>query len=421
MKQILKSKIVKNSAWLVLLQIVNTIVPMMTIPFVTRKLGSDTYGIFSICLNWILYLQVLVEFGFGLTGARKAALIDNESELNKLFNNIISSRIVLFILSLLIYIVIAIVSNFTFTENVCFLIMFIMIFGTTFQLTWLFQGKQDMKFITIVNCISRFISTILIFVFIDSSSDLYLYAFFYTITILLSSIISMIIAKKKYHLTFKYASLKNIKTELIDAKDVFYSSAMSKIFSGFGITVLGFLETKSIVGIYSAISKIPYVMTMLFSPISQAIFPYVSIKMKKNKKDGVIFLKKVGVPVFLLFFVVGIVLLSFRNFIVELLFGAEYSCYSIIMFPLIFQFLFAIINNFMGVQFLVGTDNKKYYSNAFFKSCIISIIANIILGKLFGIYGVAIATLIGEIFLTFFLIINIIKVGRLECILDEEN
>ena len=59
MKQILKSKIVKNSAWLVLLQIVNTIVPMMTIPFVTRKLGSDTYGIFSICLNWILYLQVL--------------------------------------------------------------------------------------------------------------------------------------------------------------------------------------------------------------------------------------------------------------------------------------------------------------------------------------------------------------------------
>lgn len=412
MKQILKSKIVRNSIWLVLLQIVNTIVPMITIPFVTRKLGINTYGIFSVCLNWILYLQVLVEFGFGLTGARKAAIIDNELDLNKLFNNIISSRIILFIISLFIYIIIAFTSNFSIVENVCFLILFIMIFGTTFQLTWLFQGKQDMKFITIVNCISRLISTILIFICINSSKDLYLYAFFYSITMLLSSIISMIIANKKYHLSFKFSSMENIKKEIIDAKDIFYSSAMSKIFSNFGITVLGFLETKSIVGIYSAICKIPYVMTMLFSPISQAIFPYVSIKMKESKKDGISFLKKISIPVFMFFLIASIILLIFRNFIIELLFGIDFCYYSIIIFPLIFQFLFAIINNFIGVQFLVGTNNKKSYSNAFFKSCIINVILNILLGKKLGIYGVAITALMGEIFLTIFLVINVIKISK---------
>ena len=109
---------------------------------------------------------------------------------------------------------------------------------------------------------------------------------------------------------------------------------------------------------------------------------------------------------------INIILLIFRNFIIELLFGIDFCYYSIIIFPLIFQFLFAIINNFIGVQFLVGTNNKKSYSNAFFKSCIINVILNILLGKKLGIYGVAITALMGEIFLTIFLVINVIKISK---------
>lgn len=412
MKELLKSKIVKNSTWLLILQFVNTVIPMITIPYVTRQLGTEVYGIFSVCLNWIIYLQVLVEFGFGLTGARKAAIIESKGELNKLYNNIISSRIILLVISFIIYLFVSIISNFTLQENTCFLILFVIILGTTFQLTWLFQGKQDMKFITIINCFSRFISTILIFLFIKSKSMLYWYAFFYSFTILLSSIISIIVARKKYHLTFKFAKFNDIKNEIIDAKNLFYSSAMSKIFSSFGITVLDFVSTKAIVGIYSAIYKIPYVLTMIFSPISQAIFPYMSIKMKNDYNNGISFFKKVFFPIVIFFSVVGLLIIVFRNTIVYLLFGEEYTKYSIIIIPLIIQFIFAIINNFLGIQFLVTTDNKKLYSNSFFKSVIIIIIANVLLGYYFDIIGVAFAATIGEISLTFFLLKNVINVKK---------
>ena len=74
-KKLLSSKVLKNGIWLTILQLVNTVIPVITIPYVTRILGTNEYGIFSIALNWILYLQVLVEYGFGLSGSRKVALL----------------------------------------------------------------------------------------------------------------------------------------------------------------------------------------------------------------------------------------------------------------------------------------------------------------------------------------------------------
>lgn len=405
-KNLLKSKVFKNGIWLTVLQFVNTIVPVLTIPYITRVLGTSEYGTFSIALNWILYFQVLVEFGFGLNGARKAALIEENEKLNKLYNNIISARILLFLISFILLNFIALVSGFNKKTYMCMLLLFIMILGTTFQQTWLFQGKQDMKFITIINVVSRVISIILIFLLVKTKSDIYLYCVLYSITLLLSSIISMIVARIKYKLTFKFASLKNIIDEINDGKYLFASSAMAKIFNGFGITVLGFVATDSVAGIYSAIYKIPYVLTMFFSPVSQALYPYNSTKFKKSFDDGTKSVKKVCIPIFLLFFICGLIIIIFNKFIVNLLFGKEYSLYSFIVIPLVVQFLFAVINNFLGIQILVASGNQKKYSVSLLIGYLAIVLSNIILGIYFSLYGVAIAAALGEIILTISLYIN---------------
>lgn len=403
------SKVFKNSIWLTILQVVNTVIPVLTIPYITRVLGTNEYGAFSIALNWILYLQVLVEFGFGLSGSRKVAIMsDNKDnkDLEQLFNNIISSRIVLLIISFVALNIIALISSFSMKIYLCMLILFVMIIGTTFQLTWLFQGKQDMKFITIINVISRAISVALIFIMVNQKQDIYLYCLLYSITLLLSSCISIVIAKKKYNLKFKFSKLKEIKREISDAKYLFASSAMTKVFSGFGTTILGIFSTNSITGIFSAIYKIPYVLTMFFSPISQALYPYNSAKFKKSYNDGIQSVKKVCVPIIILFAIPSIIIILFRNIIVNILFGIEYTSYSIIVVPLVIQFIFAMINNFLGIQILVANGNTKKYSQAFTIGCFAIVILNIVLGKFWGIYGVSIAAALGELILTLALLLK---------------
>ena len=407
--KMLRSKVIKNSIWLTILQVVNTIIPLLTIPYITRVLGTEEYGFFSIALNWVLYFQVLVEFGFGLSGSRKVALLsDNDKkQLNEIYNNIISSRILLFIFSLLLLNIIAFVSHFSIRIYISMLILFIIIIGTTFQLTWLFQGKQDMKFITIINVISRIISLFLIFTLVKSRKHLYLYCLFYAFTLLLSSIISNVIAHKKYGLTFKLSKMKDIKRELNDGKYLFASSAMTKIFSGFGTTILGIITTASITGIYSAIYKIPYVLTMFFSPISQALYPYNSTRFKLSYLDGIKSVKKICIPIVIAFSCIALIIIVLRGTIVQLLFGSEYASYSIIVIPLVIQFIFAVINNFLGIQILVASGNTKKYSQAFAIGCIAVLLFNLILGCLFGIYGVSIAAALGEFILTISLLFKI--------------
>lgn len=412
--KIIKSKVFKNGIWLTILQIVNTVMPIITIPYITRILGASEYGIFSIALNWILYFQVFVEFGFGLSGARKVALLklNEQKKLNNIYNNIISSRIILLIISFVLLNVIAFFSKFNIRVYISMIILFIMIFGTTFQLTWLFQGKQDMKFITIINVTSRLISFILIFILVKNSKHLYLYCLLYSITILISSFISNIIAYKKYDLKFKFSNLKNIKNEMDEGKYLFASSAMTKVFSGFGITVLGIISTTTITGIYSAIYKIPYVLTMIFSPVSQAIYPYVSSKFNSGVNNGLNTIKKICIPILLLFCVPAIIVILFSKLVVNFVFGYKYAIYSSIVIPLVLQFLFSIVNNFLGIQFLVASGYQKNYSKSLLIGCISIVLCNILFGKIFNIYGVAWAAFISEVILTFSLVINCKKIVK---------
>ena len=310
---------------------------------------------------------------------------DDLKGLNQLYNNIISSRIILLIISFFLLNLIAYLSNFTIKMYICILLLFMMILGTAFQLTWLFQGKQDMKLITIINVISRTISVILIFLLVKAKNDIYLYCLLYSITLVLSSAISIFVAKKKYKLKFSFSNLDQIKSELNDGKYLFTSSAMTKIFSGFGVTVLGFLSTATLTGIFSAIYKIPYVLSMFFYPISQALYPFNSANFKKGVNNGINSVKKICIPVFILFSFVAIIFIFFRRFAVNALFGSEYVNYSIIVIPLVVQFIFGMINNFIGIQILVASGNTKLYTQAFIIGCAAIVLFNVILGYYFGI------------------------------------
>ena len=73
-----------------------------------------------------------------------------------------------------------------------------------------------------------------------------------------------------------------------------------------------------------------------------------------------------------------------------------------------------MINNFLGVQILVASGNQKRYSFSLIIGGISIILSNIILGHLYGIYGIAFAAVVGETILSFSLYYNIRKIYSLE-------
>ncbi len=412
-KQILRSAVLKNSMWLMVLQVFNTIVPLLTLPYITRVLGAGNYGVFSLALNWVTYFQVIVEFGFAFTGARKVSITKN-LDLQDLYSRIITARVLLLLLSYFGMNLISWVLKVSTAQYVCMNILFMVVIGVAFQLNWLFQGKQNMKVITIVNAGARLLSVIMVFLMVRAESHLYLYCFCYSATFIFSALFGLVYAKIKYGLQVRLCGFSAALSEMKDGWYLFISQAMSKIFSSVGVTVLGFVATDYAIGVYSAIYKIPFAMILFFTPISQALFPYVSMKYCESMQSGIKTTVKCAAVVMAPFLLASVLILSFRTFVIRLAFGTEYLQYSGLIIPLTIWMLFSIINNFMGIQVLVASGHQKLYSQAITIGMTVIVIFNIVLGYMFGVYGVAIAASLGEVSLTLLLLFQCLKIKKIQ-------
>lgn len=399
----LHSKIAKNGIYMILLQGFNTIIPLLALPYITRILSPSAYGEFSIALNWVGYFQVIVEYGFALNGSRRAAIYKEKEKISEIHSNIICARIVLFILCVLMFVIIIIATRIDKVQIVCMAILFLMVFAVVFQQNWFFQGIAEMKNITVINVISRSISVVLIFLLVKKPSDLYLYCLLYISNFVISSLFGCLVVWFRYKIRFSLVKSSAIKQELINAGPLFVSSAMSKIFGGIGITVLSIISTEDAVGVYSAINKIPCVLTLIFAAISQTLYPFMCNAFEISFNNGLRSVKKYGRPVFLFFAIGGLLIIATNNSIVRIALGADYVDSSTLLIPFVIWVLFGIINNFLGIQILVASGHQKEYSIAFTISVTMMFGLMIVLGKLLGAYGIAYASMISEMILSLIL------------------
>lgn len=397
-KKLLLKKSVQNGAWMYALQFFNMVVPLLTLPYITRVLGSSMYGTFSTALNIVSYLQVVVEYGFIMSATRKVA-INGKRDLNKTFTTVVLGR------SLLLGICVLISLGYVFlhikNKSLCcsFLILLICLLGVCVQMNWLFQGLQEMKYISIVNVVARSISTALIFIFVKSTADLYLYCLLYSASPFLSGFIGLFLAKKKYALHFARVDFQDIFRELKDGFYVFTTQLSAKVFGAIGITFLSIFASSSVVGIYSAIQKIPNVMILLWTPIDQVIYPITSKHYKNSFSEGQNFVKAVRKKILPIFILMALAIGAISKPTVQILFGSEYSPYFYWLLPLLAWLIISIDNNFWGVQNLLGSGHDKEYGEAFQIGVAATIALNFFCIWLWGGIGAAVAPLVSELFL----------------------
>lgn len=411
LNKLLGSRSVKNGLWLYLLQIFNTVIPLLTLPYITRILGQAQYGVFSIALNLIGYLQVLIEYGFGMSATRKVALSKGDSEsVSGIFSSVLICRLLLLGISTVIALgYVCLVQNNP-RQGQCVMMLLLCLVGFCFQQDWLFQGLQDMKYISVLSMIARTASVVLVFLLVKSEADLLLYCFLYAVSPLLSGAIGTVLAVVKYKLRLRLHGFSEVWKELKDGWYVFTTSLSSKVFGAIGITFLGIFAAEAVVGAYSAIQKIPQIMMLAWAPISQVIYPITSRRMMQSYAEGSIFVKKLQRIFLLLFSAAAVFLGVLAKPIVTIAFGAEYAGSYYWLIPQLVWMVIAINNNFLGIQTLLSSGHDKEYSQCFQMGVVCTIVFNLVLIKLFGGFGAAVAPALSEAVLTVALILKIRKI-----------
>ena len=88
--------IIRNTAALQVIQIANQLLPLVTIPHLTRALGVDAYGAYAYALALTTIACVVTDFGFNLWATAEVSQNRNDRQLvNRLFGAVMGAKLLL--------------------------------------------------------------------------------------------------------------------------------------------------------------------------------------------------------------------------------------------------------------------------------------------------------------------------------------
>ena len=285
-------RLLENFLSLTTLQIANYLLPLITIPYLIRVLGFEYYGLIAFALVIIEYFMLITNYGFELTATREISINqDNPIKLSEIFSSVMIIKFCFMLLSLFILIIFIFSFERLYKDWIVYFFTFGMVIGNILFPAWFFQGIENMKYITVLNFISKLIFISLIFIFVKNPSDYYLVPLFTSIGYIFIGIISQIIIRKKFKVKFKIQSLNKLKEYIVDGWHIFLSRVYVNLYTTTNVFLLGILTNNVQVGYYSVVEKIVLAIGKILDPLNQTLFPYLA-KIYKNNK--VLFKNKVN-------------------------------------------------------------------------------------------------------------------------------
>jgi PST family polysaccharide transporter len=399
-----KRRLLSNVFSLGILQIANYILPLVTVPYLVRVLGPEYFGLLAFATATINYFILITDYGFNLSATRQISLNrDNLEKVNEIFSSvlIIKTALMLFCLCILILITSSI-NKFSQNWEVYF-VSFGIVVGQILFPVWLFQGMEKMKYIAYFNIIAKIFFTICIFLFVKNKTDYLFVPMLTSMGFLVVGVWSLFVARKQFGVKFRLQNFRKIKFHLKEGWYVFFSSMAISLYTISNTFLLGLYTNNTNVGYFAAVERIIQGVKGLNVPISQSIYPLIGKKMQANKKEGIIFVRKISFLVGPLMFIFSLALFILAEPIINTLLGSQYSSSIIPLRIMSFLPFIVSMSNIFGIQTMLNLGYNKEFSYFVVLTAIIGFTLTLILVPLYNIIGVSIAMLLDEIFITMML------------------
>ena len=395
-----KKRFIVNFFSLATLQGLNYILPLLTLPYLVRVIGAEKFGLIAFATAIIGYFIVLTDYGFNFTATREVSLNKaNQNKLNEIFSSVMIIKICLLIFSFFVLMCLIFFIEKFFTNSLVYILTFGTVVGQVLFPVWFFQGVEQMKYITVINIISKVLFTASIFIFVKTSEDYLFVPLFTSLGFIVAAIYSLILIRAKFKIKFLIQKPKVILEYIKGGSHLFYTSALSNALTSSGIVILSFVTNNTVVGYYSALEKLFRAVVGLFTPITQALYP-ISCRKVNQKEYAKPYIRKVGFFIGGMAFIVGMITAFFSQKIIILVYGLSFQAYSYVLAVMMIWLFFGVVNNVIGIQYLSASRNDKYYTTSFVVAALVTVLLNLLLIPHLLINGVLISMIIGEILLT---------------------
>lgn len=364
-----KKSLIENFLSLSILQGVNMVLPLITLPYLVRVLEVGNFGLVNYSLAIIGYFNILVSFGFELSATKQVSLNrENNLKLSEIFSAVTCIKTTLFLISLIILTLFVLFIDSLNEHTLLYYTTFGIVLGNILFPTWFFQGVEKMKYITIITVIIRALFTIFVFILVQDKNDFIIVPLLNSIGAIVGGVISIGIIFRTYSIDFYIPKIKVLLKQVKESYYYFISRISNNGSRYLATTIIGAYFGNTMVGYYVLVEKLFYAFVSIGGLVSQTIYPYMS-----RTKDLKL-LKKVLWRTLAVSIPAVIVLMYFNELFLNLVFDVENEVVSTIFLLVFSGALFSIVSSIIGYPLLAAFGYPKHANNSLIYSSLIYVI-----------------------------------------------
>lgn len=280
----MNKNIVKNIVMLYGLSIAKIVLPLITLPYLTRVLSVDTYGTVSYVKTVMTYLQLTVDFGFMLSGTKD--IVEGKKEgkdIGKITGDILLARIILGVIVFIVLLGLTIMLPILRENIVYVLLSYVPVFLSIFLFDYLFRGLEEMQVITIRFVVMKGVAAILTFVFVRNDAQI----IWIPLLDCLGSVCAVglvWIEINKRNIQIRLVSVTSSLKKLAESAIYFVSEMATTAFGALNTVLIGAFLEKTDVAYWSLCITMVSAVQSMYEPINSGVYP----DMVKNRNFKVI-------------------------------------------------------------------------------------------------------------------------------------
>lgn len=396
MKKSIKLNYIYNLSY----QILILITPLITTPYISRVLGPNAIGLYSFTQSVTTYFILFGCIGLNLYGQRQIAYVQDDIILrSQCFFELIILRFISLPISIIIFTFTMILPNTEY--SLLFLIQIIDLLASLIDISWFYQGLENFGKITFRNFLTKLLGILLIFLFVKTESDIYIYALCYSVPLFLGNILLWIDLKKYILINFEKI---NLKKHVWPVLMMFLPQIATSVYTVLDKTMIGLLtQLNKEVGYYEQAQKIIRVVMAIVTSLGTVMLPRIAslymkndlIKIRYYMNNSYKFVLFTGMPIMF-----GLIAIT-PDF-VPWFFGDAFLKVIpnlIIISPIV---IFIGLSGITGTQYLLSLNKQKEYTLSVLIGMFVNIVLNLIFIPNFYSIGAAFSTVLAEASVTIF-------------------
>lgn len=386
-------------------QILAMILPLITAPYVSRVLGAEGVGKYSYSASVAMYFIYFGMLGVLNYGNRSIAKVRDDYEKRcKVFSSIYYLQVFTASIAVVCYIIYIIF--FSGDIRILSWIQLIYVFSALLDISWLFFGLEEFKLTAQRQMVLRIITLILVFTFVKDRGDLDKYAVIICSSNCLNSVILWFFLPGR--VKFCKVTIKDIVIHFKPCLVLFVPLIAMSVFGVMDKIMIGKLVSYDAAGCYENADKIVLMSSSIFASFNAVLMPKISNLLAKNDKTSA--MRYFGISMELVsFFAIAISfgMIAVAQEFVPVFYGSGYELSIVLMQGLAIGIPFLGWAQIYRVLYLVPSGKDIIYLKSTVYGAIINFILNVILISVMGTVGAVWATVISQIAIVLFQVIQV--------------